>query len=164
MKRPLQNAWHVDVQEPTTATVVVRLTMLAAALAFWIGFARATRDGIEHVVTSTLALIGMAAALSLLDTARRLFATNGAQRTLRKGEVMSMLVVIADEGGGTLTLATAARAIQERQGVIDLQRIVEALRELAAQGHCTAEYGDDGTIALWQFAHTSARTIAPSHA
>jgi hypothetical protein len=164
MKRPLHNALRVDIQEPTTATVVLRLTMLAAALAFWIGFARASHDALEHTVTSTLALIGMAATLSLLDTARRFLAANGAHRTLRKGELMSMLVVIADEGGGALTLAAAARAIQERQGTIDLQRIVDAFSELAAQGHCTAEYGDDGTIGLWQFARASARTIGSPHA
>jgi uncharacterized membrane protein len=164
MKRPLQNAWHVDVQEPTTVSIVVRLTMLAAALALWIGLARTTHDEMEHVVTSTLALIGMAATLSLLDTARRYFATHGAQRTLRKGELMSMLVVIADEGDGALTLAAAARAIQERQGTIDLQRIIDALSDLSAQGHCTAEYGDDGTIGLWQFARAGARTIESTHA
>lgn len=157
MKKAMHDTLRTDVQEPTTASVVARLAVLAATIAFWVLLARSTHEEIQHVVTSTLALMGVAATLSLLETAKRYFNPAGARRKLRKGELMSLLVVLADESGGSLTLAAAARAVQQQHGPIDLTLVVDALTDLSAQGHCNSEYNDDGTIERWQFsrAHVS---------
>lgn len=64
---------------------------------------------------------------------------------------MSLLVVLADEGGGELTLAAAARAVQQQHGPIALELITAAFAELAAEGYCTSEYNDEGMIVLWRF-------------
>lgn len=157
MKKPLHDTLHTDVQEPTTASVVARLAVLAASIALWVLLARSTHDEAEHVVTSTLAMMGVAATLSLIETARRYFNPAGARPRLRKGELMSLLVVLADESGGSLTLAGAARAVHKQYGPIDLKLVVEALTDLSAQGHCTSEYNDEGTIEHWQFSRSHVR-------
>lgn len=166
MKKALHDTLHTDVQEPTTASVLARLAVLAGTLALWMLLARSTHDEIEHVVTSTLALMGVAATLSLVESARRYYHATGARRPLRKGELMSLLVVLADESNGALTLAAAARAVQQQHGPVDLKLVVDALTELSAQGYCTSEYNDDGTVERWQFSrandNTSHTTLASS--
>jgi hypothetical protein len=165
MKKALHETLRTDVQEPTTASVVARLAILASTLAFWVLLARSTHEEIQHVVTSTLALMGVAATLSLLETAKRYFNPAGARPKLRKGELMSLLVVLADESGGSLTLAGAARAVQQQHGPIDLTLVVDALAGLSAHGHCTSEYNDDGTVERWQFSRphvSNSPTTLPS--
>ncbi len=120
MNKALHDTLHTDVREPTTASVVARLAVLASTL-------------------------------SLVETTRRYFNATGARQPLRKGELMSSLVVLADESNGALTLAAAARAVQQQHGPIDLKLILDALTELSAHGHCTSEYNDDGTVERWQF-------------
>lgn len=129
-----------------TPRIANRLGSVIGLVGIWISVVHYSVDGRLHLVTSAIALLGVAAAMSFLEAVRQGF---GSAAHL-SDELESHLLVIAEDHGRTLSVPEAAGYLLDARAHAGRAAIERALSSLERANHCYKDCDSNGQM-RWYF-------------